>query len=126
MTTLESAPTGLNDSEASLDVSAFNELAEEIGREDTLQTFSIFFDEADNRLKRLRELSCEVERPAIAREAHGLKGTSANFGLRRVSALAAALEQDAHTITSGNYDAVLRNLETSYAAARARFAELIG
>jgi HPt (histidine-containing phosphotransfer) domain-containing protein len=117
------APDG---SEVSVDIAAFNELAEEIGRDDTLQTFSIFFDEADRRLKRLRELSCDADRPAIGREAHGLKGTAANFGLRRVAALAAVLEKDAQTITPDNYEATLRNIETSYAAARARFAELIG
>jgi HPt (histidine-containing phosphotransfer) domain-containing protein len=122
----ESAANAPDGSEVSVDISAFNELAEEIGRDDTLQTFSIFFDEADSRLKRLRELSCEADRPAIVREAHGLKGTAANFGLRRVSALAAVLEKDAHTITSDSYDATVRNLETSYATARARFAELIG
>jgi HPt (histidine-containing phosphotransfer) domain-containing protein len=113
-----------DDSEMGVDISAFDNLVAELGREDTLQTFSIFFDEADNRLKRLRELSCEEERNAVQQQAHGLKGSAANFGLRQVSELAAALEQDARTITAGGYDIAVRSLETSYAAARERFAKL--
>src|SRR5271156_2730235 len=76
-----------DDSEMGVDISAFDNLVSELGREDTLQTFSIFFDEADNRLKRLRELSCEEERNAVQQQAHGLKGSAANFGLRQVSEL---------------------------------------
>jgi HPt (histidine-containing phosphotransfer) domain-containing protein len=107
-----------------VDKSTFDNLVAEIGREDTLQTFSIFFDEAHDRLKRLRELSCEEARKTIEQEAHGLKGSAANFGMPQVSQLASMLEQDARTITPGNYEAALRSLETSYAAARERFAEL--
>jgi len=115
------APDG---SELDVDVSAFESLVEEIGREDTLQTFSIFFEEATNRLKRMRTLSCGEDRNAIQQDAHGLKGTAANFGLRQVSALAAKLEQNARSITPENYEAALRGLETSYAAACERFAEI--
>ena len=107
-----------------LDRSAFDNLAAEIGREDTLQTFSIFFDDASDRLLRLRGLCCDSERKAIAAEAHGLKGSAANFGFARVSELASKLEQGAPTIKPGDYDALLRNLETSYAAARESFAAL--
>lgn len=111
-------------SELDFDMSAFDNLVEEIGREDTLQTFSIFFEEETNRLKRMRTLSCGEHRSAIQQDAHGLKGTAANFGLRQVSALAAKLEQDARTITPDDYAAALRGLETSYATAHERFAEL--
>jgi HPt (histidine-containing phosphotransfer) domain-containing protein len=110
--------------ETALDRSAFDDLVAEIGREDTLETFSIFFKEADNRLKRLRELSCEEDRNTIEHEAHGLKGSAANFGLRQVSELAAKLERDARVITPVNYEATICSLETSYTAAREHFATL--
>ncbi len=112
-------------SELDVDRSAFDSLAAEIGRADALQTFSVFFNETENRLKRLRELSCDEDRNAIAHEAHALKGSAASFGLRKVSDLARTLEQNARSITSNYYDAALRGLETSYAAAYERFAELV-
>jgi HPt (histidine-containing phosphotransfer) domain-containing protein len=113
-----------NGPEMDLDRSAFDNLVAEIGREDALQTFSIFFAEAENRLKRLRKLSCEEARDGVAQEAHGLKGSAANFGLRQVSELAATLERDAPTVTAAKYEVVLRTLETSYVAARKHFVKL--
>jgi HPt (histidine-containing phosphotransfer) domain-containing protein len=106
------------------DQSQFDELVAEIGREGTLETFAIFFEEASARLQRLRELSHAAERSGLAQEAHGLKGSAANFGLRHVSALAAMLEQQARTIASDDYEAALDGLEKSYAAAREQFAKL--
>jgi len=116
------APDG---SEPDLDRSAFDNLAAELGREDTLQTFSAFFNEADNRIKSLCELSGVNDRDAIKREAHALKGSAANFGFRQVSHLSRMLEQDAHVIPGDRYEAALRRLEASYAAARACFAKLV-
>jgi HPt (histidine-containing phosphotransfer) domain-containing protein len=110
--------------ETGLDRSAFDDLVAEIGREDTLETFAIFFKEADNRVKRLRELSCEEDRKALEHEAHGLKGSAANFGLRQVSELAEKLERDARVIAAVDYEATMRSLEMSYIAAREHFATL--
>jgi HPt (histidine-containing phosphotransfer) domain-containing protein len=107
------------------DRSAFDILAEELGRADTLQTFSVFFNEAENRLKRLRELSGDKDGDSIKHEAHALKGSAGNFGFMKVSDLARALEQNARSITSSDYRAVLCDLETSYAAACACFNKLI-
>jgi len=109
-----------------LDISAFDNLVEEIGREGTLQTFSLFFEETTDRLKRMRALSCEVDRNSIRQDAHGLKGTAANFGFRQVSELAAKLEKDAATIAPAEYTTALQSLEASYAAASEHFAKLTG
>jgi HPt (histidine-containing phosphotransfer) domain-containing protein len=117
-------PIATDGSEADIDRAAFDNLVAEIGREDTLETFSIFFTEADSRLERLRKLSCDNDRDAIAREAHGLKGSAGNFGLLNVADLAAKLEQDARSITVGQYEAAVLGLETRYATARGRFAEI--
>jgi len=108
-----------------LDNATFETLVAELGLEDTVQMFAVFFAEADKRFSRLRALSCD-NGDAIAREAHGLKGSAGNFGLQRVSELAASLEQDARTVTPTRYEAALRSLEMSYAAARERFAGLAG
>jgi HPt (histidine-containing phosphotransfer) domain-containing protein len=107
-----------------VDTTVFDNLVAEIGLEDAQQTFSIFISETDDRLKRFRQLSCDKDRDAIKQEAHGLKGTAGNFGLRQVSELARKLEQDAATIMSGAYEATLRSLETSYATARERVVKL--
>jgi len=107
------------------DRSAFDILADELGRADTLQTFSVFFTEAENRLKRLRELSGDKDADTIKHEAHALKGSAGNFGLMKVSDLARALEQNACSIASSDYQVVLCDLETSYAAACACFSRLI-
>jgi HPt (histidine-containing phosphotransfer) domain-containing protein len=113
------------DSGPDLDISAFDNLVEEIGRDGTLQTFSLFFQETTDRFKRMRALSCETDRNAIRQDAHGLKGTAANFGFRQVSELAAKLEKDAPSIAPANYAAALQSLEINYAAAREQFAKLI-
>ena len=107
-----------------LDRSAFDELAAELGREDTLRTFTVFFGEADARVTRLRELSCDQDSDEIKRQAHALKGSAANFGFRRVADLARTLEEDARLMAPERYEAVLRALETSYAAARLHFSAL--
>jgi HPt (histidine-containing phosphotransfer) domain-containing protein len=108
-----------------LDRSAFDILADELGRADTLQTFSVFFIEAESRLKRLRELCGDRDADSIKHEAHALKGSAGNFGFLKVSDLARALEQNARSITSSDYQAVLRDLEMSYAAACECFSKLI-
>lgn len=110
--------------EIDFDISVFENLVAEIGREDSLQTFSIFFSEADSRLKRLRALSCEAERKTVEQEAHGLKGSAANFGLAHVAELAATLEKAAHKITARDYGAAVLLLEKRYAVAKDCFARL--
>ena len=112
-------------SASDFDNGTFETLVAELGLEDTLQMFSVFFTEADKRLTRLRELSFE-NRKAIQHEAHGLKGSAGNFGLPRVSELAASLEQDAPTITPARYQAALQSLEAGYATARERFVSVVG
>jgi chemotaxis protein histidine kinase CheA len=71
-----------------LDRSAFEILVEELGRPDALQTFSVFFIEVENRLKRLQELAGAKDGDAIKHEAHALKGSAGNFGFLKVADLA--------------------------------------
>jgi HPt (histidine-containing phosphotransfer) domain-containing protein len=119
------APDSDGDSlEQHLDRSAFDELIAELGREDTLQTFAVFFGEADTRVTRLRELLRDLNGDEIKRQAHALKGSAANFGFRRVSDLAKILEEDARAVAPERYAALLQALERSYATARLHFSKL--
>lgn len=101
-----------------VDGSVFDELVEEIGLDGAQQTFAIFVSETDSRLDRLAQMRLDKDREAIKQEAHALKGSAGNFGLRRVSDLAKMLEQNATTIATGDYETTLRGLAASYAAAR--------
>lgn len=122
-----STPLVLPDAECTSDLNniTFVTLVAELGLEDTLQLFSGFFNEAEKRLRRLRELSYE-NWEGIEREAHGLKGAAGNFGLDYCSELAAVLELDARTVTAESYEAAISGLESSYAAARQQFMALAG
>jgi CheY-like chemotaxis protein/HPt (histidine-containing phosphotransfer) domain-containing protein len=51
-----------------------------------------YLDAAKERLARIEARAQDMDFLAIAREAHDLKGTSGNFGARRLQALAEALE----------------------------------
>jgi HPt (histidine-containing phosphotransfer) domain-containing protein len=93
-------------------------LVAEIGFEGVQQTLSTFIAEADRRLKRFRQLACDPDRYVIELEAHALKGSAGNFGLRHLSETARALEHSAREITANNYAAALDCLEQSYTTAR--------
>jgi CheY-like chemotaxis protein/HPt (histidine-containing phosphotransfer) domain-containing protein len=111
--------------EATMDNAVFNELVAEIGLQNAKLALSVFIAETDQRLERFRELSCDVDKVVIEREAHTLKGAAGNFGLRQVSALARLLEYGTATITSADYEAALTALGKSYAAAREQCARLM-
>lgn len=112
------------DSDVAVDGSAFDSLVAEIGLEAAQQTLSVFMAETDDRLKRLRRLSCDKDREAIQQEAHGLKGAAGNFGMRQVSDLAKKLEHGAATISANGYAEMVGSIERSYAAAQKHFAAL--
>jgi HPt (histidine-containing phosphotransfer) domain-containing protein len=111
--------------EATMDHAVFNELVSEIGSQNAKLALSVFIAETDKQLKRFGELSRDMDREGIEREAHSLKGSAGNFGLRQVSALARLLQYGAATITSTDYEAALAALEKSYAAAREQCAKLM-
>lgn len=111
--------------EATMDHAVFNELVAEIGSQNAKLALSVFIAETDKQLKRFGELSRDMDREGIEREAHSLKGSAGNFGLRQVSALARLLQYGAARITSTDYEVALAALGKSYAAAREQCAKLM-
>jgi HPt (histidine-containing phosphotransfer) domain-containing protein len=80
---------------------------------------AMFLDEAPRRLAALREAAERGEARAVAREAHTLKGSCANFGARRLAGLCEQLEAlgRAHDLASAA-DA-LAQLEVEFERVRA-------
>jgi HPt (histidine-containing phosphotransfer) domain-containing protein len=109
--------------DASLDIfnrETYDKLAGEIGEDGAREMLELFVAETDRRIALLRRLSCELDRPAIVREAHALKGDAGAFGLVQLTALARALERDAKRMTDGEYRTALDRIEPAYAIARDR------
>ena len=103
-----------------VDPTAFDNLAAEIGEEAASETLHMFLADTENRLKLLRQLSCETDRDVIENEAHSLKGTAATFGLCEVTRLAAILEREAASVAATEYFAVLDGLDAAFAGSRAQ------
>ena len=101
-----------------VDRTAIDDLVREIGQDDTLAMLALFLDETETRLKLLRTLSCDADRPKIEREAHSLKGTSATFGMTDVAQLARTLEREAAKITTEDYGRLLDRIEAAFSVAR--------
>ena len=96
----------------------YDAMVREIGEDGTGEMVKVFLAETDRRIALLRKLSCEVDRAAIAREVHSLKGDAATLGLVQLAELARALEQEAMGMTQGQYSVALDRIEPAFAAAR--------
>lgn len=101
-----------------IDRTALDRLAEEIGLDDACATWQVFVTETQERLRRLRALSCRDDRAVIAVEAHTLKGASGTFGLRQLLALSRRLERDAGQIAPDDYERALGRLEAAFGRVR--------
>lgn len=109
----------------SVDRSAFEELANEIGERDASETLNVFVNETETRLKMLRRLSYQQDRSTIEREAHSLKSSAGTFGLHEVAEFARRLERDAGSISASDYSAILDRLEAAFVSARAQLSAQI-
>jgi len=105
--------------EAELDRAAFEELAEEIGRDGACEIRAVFFAETEARLKLLRRLSLNADRARIGREAHSLKSAAATFGYRRLATFARQIEKSADQLSREEYLELLDDVDRAYAAGRA-------
>ena len=109
--------------DASLDIfnrETYDKLVGEIGEDGAREMLELFLAETDRRIALLRRLSCELDRSAIVREAHALKGDAGAFGLVQLTTLARALERDAKRMTDGEYRTALDHIEPAFAIARDR------
>jgi hypothetical protein len=103
-----------------MDRAVYGELVEEIGKETALEMLDIFVKEAQAELALLRPLSCPADHPQIGRVAHSLKGTAGTFGLKRLSAVARALEVGASRMSDSEFHAALAQIEQAFDAARSQ------
>jgi signal transduction histidine kinase/CheY-like chemotaxis protein/HPt (histidine-containing phosphotransfer) domain-containing protein len=104
--------------EPAFEPTAFDELAKEIGEDAASEIRAVFIGETDTRLTSLRQLSIELHRIKISREAHSLKSAAGTFGYCRLASLALRLEKNATRISESEYRALLDGIEAAYAAAR--------
>jgi HPt (histidine-containing phosphotransfer) domain-containing protein len=77
---------------ADLDPDQLGALAEAIPPDEFRALVESYLDGAIGRLERIQAMARSTDLPALAREAHDLVGTSGNFGVNRVQALARRLE----------------------------------
>ena len=112
------AEVALTDVAPILDRAAFDELVQEIDVEGVRMTLDVFLAETEQRLARLRRLSCDAARKQIRDEAHTLKGASGTFGLRQVQELAKTLENGAPAINADGYRDLLDRLDACFATGR--------
>lgn len=103
---------------ALFDKQSFYALAEELGSDGMDEAFQFFLDETTERLQKLRKLDCNVDRAAIRREAHTIKGTAATFGFQRMSHGAMKLEKMAATIDAPGLVKAIRSIEKAFEEVR--------
>jgi HPt (histidine-containing phosphotransfer) domain-containing protein len=97
-----------------------DKLVEEIGEESALEMLDVFLRETVARLTLLNRLACPNDCLQIEREAHSLKSTSRVFGLKRLSALARALEVAASDLSDAEFRVSLDQIERAFDEARAQ------
>jgi len=82
-----------------------------------------YLDDGEASLARLQEMSPDSERPAIAKEAHKLKGSASNFGFARMAELLAEMENDIEALSAVDCEKLLGEAAAAFAYARRQVAE---
>lgn len=101
-----------------LDRTELEALATEIGYPALQDSLAMFMEEAAAYIAKLGEFTLPADAEAVSRAAHALKGTTATFGLRRMSSLAARIEREAKQFDDADYRRVLADIAQSFDAAR--------
>jgi signal transduction histidine kinase/CheY-like chemotaxis protein/HPt (histidine-containing phosphotransfer) domain-containing protein len=101
-----------------VDRKVLDDFAALVGEASTDDVIHTFMQDAETRLKTLRELSCESNREFIKTEAHSLKGEAATLGLLALSQLARTLEHSAHDIDADQYSALTARLDSTFELSR--------
>lgn len=108
---------------ADIDLSVLDGLREVLGDE-LAQIVGLFLSQLDGQLQALGAAVEARDAFALAAQAHSLKGSSGNLGLRGIATLAAALEQAGRREDFDGVDQTLALLERVSAATRQALAEL--
>lgn len=107
-----------------LDRTELEALAAEIGYPALQESLAVFVEETATHIAKLGAYLLPRDAEAVARAAHALKGTTATFGLRRLSLLAARIEREAKQLDEPAYRRAIAEIEQRFAAARAELAGL--
>ncbi|MBC9883912.1 Hpt domain-containing protein [Bradyrhizobium sp. INPA01-394B] len=99
---------------------AFDALVCEIGEDGACEVRAVFWSETSARLQLFRTLELGQHRGRIAREAHSLKSTARTFGYVRLATLALRLEGTADTLSNGEFDDLLQQMDAAFTAAQAQ------
>jgi PAS domain S-box-containing protein len=126
------APTpapGAGDRENPLDESVLDSLAALQGEEDgdiVAELTEIFVKETEPRLERLEGAVAAGDADVLHRESHGLKGTAASIGARRLAQVAKVMEEGGRAGSTEGAEALLRDLREEYARVKAALRARVG
>lgn len=110
-----SAATG--NGKADFDFSELDKLAHSLPPEQIRSLVDDFIDDSRNQMRRLADLCARGDHQGIARIAHEIAGTSANFGATRLADLAQQLKRTADTTPAPKaYRALTANINAQAAA----------
>lgn len=82
--------------------------------EDMAELFQEFVEDGNERFSAIDQTSFPEDGVTIAKEAHKLKGSAANFGFQKVADLLAHIEDDIKTITAEDYAATLSGARRAF------------
>lgn len=107
----------MNEDDTALDLATLGELRE-ILEEGLNELLAAYLHDAESQLDKLRHAVARGDSSAIAAISHSLQGSSGNLGVRGVSALCRALEQEARHGTLTDGAASLHGIEQAFARAK--------
>lgn len=85
----------------------------------------IFLEDTPERLHELRESLASGDQPRFTRAAHSIKGSSSNLGAAQLRAIAEIIEHQSKSNGLGNLDALLAQLESSFAVTKAELDRIV-
>ena len=87
--------------------------------EDMAELFQEFLEDAVDRFKALFESEFSNEREVVAKEAHKLKGSSANFGFADVASHLANIENNIESLSQDDFESSLAKAKNSFSESQA-------
>jgi HPt (histidine-containing phosphotransfer) domain-containing protein len=107
--------------ETSLDMSTLRELREMLD-EGLDELLTEYLDDTASQLENLHHAVAGADHAAIASISHALKGSSGNLGVRGISTLCHALEQEAKSGAVADAAASLQAIEAAFETAKEELA----
>jgi signal transduction histidine kinase/CheY-like chemotaxis protein len=106
-----------------MDSSFLAALEADLGRDTLVRLVRIYLGNVPQRLEKLAIAAAAGDAATVAREAHGIKGSSATLGLRATSGIAARLEAAAKSDPAAAFGDDVRELAAAHDAAADRLAQ---